>query len=317
VDVSGASKPHRLATPGGDDACPVISHRGHRLAYVEMASHSGIWRLEVPAPGAKAKPPEKFIASTRNDNYPQFSPDGRKVAFESDRSGGDEIWICDPDGTNLVQLTSLGGPNIGPCDWSPDGSRLAFDANIEGHAEAFVMNARGGIPRRMTLSSYSANPSWSRDGHWILFDSSTALPDFCKVPAEGGPPVVVKQKVGWWAPRESPDGKFIYADEDAAGGDTNLVRVPVGGGEKQLVTKSLGDPFGYALVDGGVYFISKPDPKSGYSLQFLNTTTGKARQIISIANPSGGLTVSPDHRWILFAQAETVRSNLMLVENFH
>ena len=115
---------------------------------------------------------------------------------------------------------------------------------------------------------------------------------------------------------ESPDGKFIYADEDAAGGDVNLVRVPIGGGGKQLVVKSLADAFSYALVDGGIYFISKPDPKSGYSLQFLNTTTGKARQIISIGNPSGGLTVSPDHRWILFAQAETVRSNLMLVENF-
>jgi Tol biopolymer transport system component len=193
---------------------------------------------------------------------------------------------------------------------------LTFDAEIEGHAEAYVINATGGNPRRMTSSSYSANPSWSRDGHWILFDSSTALPDFCKVPAEGGPAVVVKQKVGWWAPRESRDGKFIYADEDAAGGDVNLVRVPIGGGEKQLVVKSLADPFTYALVEGGIYFISKPDPKSGYSIRFLNTTTGKIQQIAPVANPSGGLTVSPDHRWILFAQTERAQSNLMLVENF-
>jgi len=317
VGVSGASKPHRLATSGSFSACPTISHRGNRLAYVEIGFHTGIWRLEVPAPDAKAKPPVEFIVSTRNDNYPQFSADGRKVAFVSDRSGSWEIWTCDADGSNLVQLTSLGSPNIGPCNWSPDSSRLTFDAEIEGHAEAYVINATGGNPRRMTFSSYSANPSWSRDGHWILFDSSTALPDFCKVPAEGGPTVVVKQKVGWWAPRESPDGKFIYANQDAAGGAIDLVRVPVGGGEKQLVAKSLGDPFAYALVDGGVYFISKPDPKSGYSLQFLNTTTGKTQQIFSVANPGGGLTVSPDHRWILFAQTERAQSNLILVENFH
>jgi len=142
------------------------------------------------------------------------------------------------------------------------------------------------------------------------------MPDFCKSPAEGGPAVVVKPKAGWWAPRESPDGKFIYADEDGAAGRFNLVRVPIGGTEKQLVVKSLRDPFAYALVGGGIYFISKPDPKSGYFIQLLNTTTGKIQQIASVAPPSGGLTVSPDHRWILFAQMELAQSNLMLVENF-
>jgi len=65
--------------------------------------------MEIPTPGGKAKLAEKFIVSTRNDNLPKFSPDGRKVAFDSDRSGSWEIWICDADGSNLVQLTSLGG----------------------------------------------------------------------------------------------------------------------------------------------------------------------------------------------------------------
>jgi len=318
VNALGASKPQRLATLSGYVAYPAIPRSGNRLAYVEIGFHTGIWRIEIPAPGAKAKPPEKFIASTRNDIYPQFSPDGSKVAFGSDRSGSWEIWTCDADGSNPVQLTSLGAPNIGPYDWSPDSSRLTFGANIEGHFEVYVINASGGNPRRMTSSSYSANPSWSKDGHWILFDSTKEnVGCFCRVPAEGGPAVVVRQKVDWWAPRESPDGKFIYAEENAAGGDINLVRVPIGGGEEQLVVRSLFEPHTYALVDGGIYFTSKPDPKSGYSVQFLNTTTGKIRRIASPENPPWGLTVSPDHRWILFAQAETVRSNLMLVEDFH
>ena len=52
--------------------------------------------------------PERFISSTRDESNPQFSPDGKRVAFSSKRSGAGEIWICDSDGSNPVQLTSFG-----------------------------------------------------------------------------------------------------------------------------------------------------------------------------------------------------------------
>jgi len=321
VDASGTGKPQRLATIGADGANPAVSRRGNRLAYVQGRGDINIWRIEIPTPGGEAKPPQKFISSTRGEYSPQFSPDGKKIAFVSDRSGSDEIWVCDADGSNAVQLTVLGGPGAAMPHWSPDGSRLTFQSNLEGRPEVYVVNASGGSARRMTSSpTFSNNPSWSRDGQWILFDSSTPKPGIYKVPAEGGPPVLVTDK-GGWVPIESPDGKFIYfiTDKDTANG-YSLRRVPTQGGEAQQVLMlhgSIVDLAGYAVVGKGVYFIARRDPKSGYSIQFLNTTTGKIQRIASLERPPGaGLTVSPDRRWILYAQLDQAGSDLMLVENF-
>ena len=51
----------------------------------------------------------KLISSTRVDRDAQFSPDGKKIVFSSNRTGSFEIWICDSDGSNALRLTSLGG----------------------------------------------------------------------------------------------------------------------------------------------------------------------------------------------------------------
>ena len=51
----------------------------------------------------------KLISSTRVDTEAQFSPDGKKIVFSSNRTGSFEIWICDSDGSNAQPLTSLGG----------------------------------------------------------------------------------------------------------------------------------------------------------------------------------------------------------------
>ena len=315
VAASGASQPQRLAAIGENGAYPAISRRGNRLAYAQAMSDVNIWRLEVPTAGGSAKPPQEFIGSTRNDELPQFSPDGKKIAFVSERSGSMEVWVCDADGSNAVQVTHLGGPNIGnPPRWSPDSRRLAFSANIEGPSEVYVVNASGGSPQRLTSPpTYSANPSWSSDGRWILFDTHKV--GIKKVPAEGGPAVLVTDK-GGWGPIESPDGKFIYSTGASADGPT-LLRVPAQGGAAERLLDSPIDGISYAVVGDGIYFIPRRDAKSGDSIQFLHTATGKTQRIASIEKPVGlGLTVSPDHRWILYTQADQAGSDLMLVEDF-
>jgi Tol biopolymer transport system component len=327
VDASGAGKPQRLAAIGANGAYPAISRRGNRLAFAQEQYHENIWRIEIPTPGANANPPQKFIPSRRNDIHPQLSPDGKKIAFVSDRSGSGEVWVCDADGSNVVQLTFLGEPGVGWLDWSPDSRRLTFGATIEGSPAVYVVNASGGSPRRLTFGG----SSWSKDGRWILFDSADGI---CKVPAEGGPAVLVTHPTGcWgprespegkiiyiascWGPRESPDGKFIYLAGNTADGFA-LMRAPVQGGEAQQVLDSLCFGMSYAIEEDGIYFVPRQDPKSGYSIQFLDTATGKIRRIASIGKRwTTSLTVSPDRRWILYSQPDQAGSDLMLVENFH
>jgi Tol biopolymer transport system component/DNA-binding winged helix-turn-helix (wHTH) protein len=315
VGVSGSEKPQQLDTLRDHAILPAISRHSNRLAYAQFTLHSSIWRVEIPTPGGKAKPPEKFISSTRNDYAPEISPDGRKIAFWSERSGKGEIWICNADGSNLAQLTSWGEEVNSRFPWSPDSTRLVFSANIQDHSEVYVMNTSGGNPRRITFTHYAANPSWSTDGQWILFDSTqdNGSTYIYKVPAAGGPAVLVRRNPEFWGPREAPDGEFIYG----IGGSDNtaLVRVPRKGGEKQAVV-NLNSASDYTLVEHGIYFTPRRDANSHYSIKFLNTPNGKIQQVASVENDPLYPTVSPDEHWILYSQNEPGFTNLMLVENF-
>ena len=81
--------------------------------------------------------------------------------------------MCNRDGTNAVQVTSLGGPPCGTPRWSPDGERIVFDSSLNrGQWGIYVVAASGGRPVALTdASSLNAIPSWSHDGKWIYFCS--------------------------------------------------------------------------------------------------------------------------------------------------
>ena len=94
-------------------------------------------------------------------------------------------------------------------------------------------------------------------------------------------------------------------------------RPPVDGGDETQVLESLVSWDGFVVVDAGIYFI--PTPAAGVascSINFLSFATGKIRPVATTDRPAGGLTVSPDGRWILYSQLDQDVSELMLVENF-
>ena len=173
-------KPERLALAGTGVSTPTISRRG-RLIYALWVVDVDIWRLDLPAGRAGAvatTPPVRVISSTRLDHTPQYSPDGKRIAFASDRSGSHEIWVCDRDGSNSVPLTSFGGPYTADPFWSPDGEWIAFGSVLDTRRCTYVIRSGGGAPRRLTNSSAGESPSgWSRDGKWIYFSSDRSGED--------------------------------------------------------------------------------------------------------------------------------------------
>jgi Tol biopolymer transport system component len=286
-----------------------LSRQGRRLAYVRYWRDLNIWRVQIPG-GI----PAPFISSTHSEENPKFSPDGRRIAFRSDRSGNNEIWVCDSDGSNAVQLTAFAGPVTADLNWSPDGRRLAFKSSAHGHGDIYVIDAEGGTPRRLTTEpSDDLMPSWSRDGQWIYFASNRSGTDqIWKMPAAGGAAVQVTRQGGFYS-QESPDGRFLYYGK---GRDptTSLWRMPVAGGEETRVLESVTWWMNFQVVDQGIYFIPAGKPPT---IQFLRFTTGRIEPVTTIAKaPAAGLTVSLDGRTILFTVWEQGGQDLMLVENF-
>jgi Tol biopolymer transport system component len=307
------------------------SSAGHRLAYSRDTSSAGIWRIDLQRPGAKAEP-KRLMASTAPDWNPRFSPDGERVAFASARSGSVEIWVADADGGRLLRLTSLGKDDTaGAPRWSPDGETIAFEAAGEGsvNRDIYVVSAGGGASRRVTSSSsMDILPSWSRDGRFIYFVSNRSGGWQVWKVERGGEALGGSRQVtrrGGFAPTESVDGRYVYFCDRQSGSkapDNALWRVPVAGGDEELVIGSLHSSYGnWDLTDRGIYFVDPKPASSGveWVVQFLAFGHPRATEVARLEHPPvlGGpaLSVSSDGGRILSAQ-QLDDADLMLVEGF-
>jgi eukaryotic-like serine/threonine-protein kinase len=318
ISVSDSEKPVLLAALGKTSYEPTVSRQGNRLVYQVWTWDPDIWRAEVSG-GDRSRPAEKLIASTRQEFNAQYSPDGSRVAFSSDRSGNSEIWVCNGDGSNPVQLTSLESSSGTP-RWFPDGRRIVFDSQKEGQEEIYVIDTETRVPRRLTSDpSDDVTPSVSHDGKWIYFGSTrTGRLEIWRLPAEGGQAVQVTHE-GGAIPFESLDGKKVYYQKKLAASD--VWQVPVAGGEETRVLGPAGQ-LKFAVVADGIYFIEPGPPGyagwiKGNSLKFFSFAKGTAEKVFDIKYlPQIGLSLSPDGRYVLFSQTDPFVCDLMLVENF-
>lgn len=108
-----------------------------------------------------------------NDMFGAFSPDGRQIAFTSDRTGDPEIFVANRDGSGVRQLTAMPGRDAHPA-FSPDGRWLAFQSPRDGgDVQLYVMPAGGGEPRRVVRTTgFCGVPVWSPDGRQLVFQCS-------------------------------------------------------------------------------------------------------------------------------------------------
>jgi Tol biopolymer transport system component len=110
--------------------------------------------------------------NVHNSDHLAWSPDGTKIAFQSDLGEYRNIYVVNADGSNQTNLTHNDGTDVTPA-WSPDGTKIVFaslraNANI---SQLFVMNANGTNPVQLTNNSlYHQYPTWSPDGAKIAFD---------------------------------------------------------------------------------------------------------------------------------------------------
>src|SRR5262245_33479082 len=312
IAVSSAGKSERIAMLEG--LIEELSLRRH-LIYTRLTNDIDIWRAEIPTTGSQSSQPRPLISSTRQDRQPRYSPDGKKISFGSARSGAEEIWIADADGSNPAQLTSFGGPLIGPTSWSPDSQRLVFHARPEGHADIFMIPVNGGTPKRLTTDpSDDVGPNYSHDGRWIYFSSSrSGRLEVWKMPAEGGDAVRITS-TGGISSFASHDGRTLYFRRPNA--ENGIWKTPVEGGEALQVTGPVND-WAFAVGKEGLFYSPAPDFGQKGSIRFVSFATGQSRTVVMTDRPIGGwIGLSPDQRFLLFEYSSRIDRDLMLIENF-
>jgi Tol biopolymer transport system component/DNA-binding winged helix-turn-helix (wHTH) protein len=294
---------------------PAVSRRGYRMAYERVIRSLSIWQLDLTSPSHER--PSLLVASTSDTDQgpgPQFSPDGKKLAYMSDRSGTMEIWVSSRDGSNPFQLTAVGV--AGTPRWSPDSQSIVFDANSPDGPKVLTINLRGGAPQVLTPDKFESEvPSWSRDGKWIYFGSTRGGDDqVWKVPAVGGPPVQVTHQ-GGHAALESPDGKILYYAKNPMA-DPEIWQVPVDGGpETPLSLVRPGTWASWQVVEGGILFVG---PSLGHQavLSLYDFAHQRTTTVAVLGRVPFWLGATPDGRTVAFDQPGQEQAQTMLVDNF-
>jgi Tol biopolymer transport system component len=302
----------------------VASVSRDRLAFIRRLEDVGIYRIGVGGPSQPVR-----VSSRARDYNPDFSPDGRRLAFESDRSGGGpEIWLANADGSNPVQLTRGPGLSQGAPRWSPDSRRIAFDSmDANGQWDIWVIDADGASPRRVTHERADEHgPSWSRDGRFLYFTSKRdGAGDVWRIPVDGGPALRVT-KQGGWLPLESPDGGTLFYLRRLE--DSPLMALPISGApERVLADCAAGD--GFSVSRAGIHYIScstgpprlgraAPGRGAGVWLHLLDPATGRDQVLAELewAWVWGSPATSPDGRTILAARWTIEGADLMMIDNF-
>jgi serine/threonine protein kinase/Tol biopolymer transport system component len=305
VDIWGDHAAQPVEIAGFGSMRPAVAASRDRLVFVKDQDDTDIYRLEV------GRPAERVIASTSKEGNPEFSPDGRRVAFESERTGEHQVWLAKADGSSPVQLTHGPGIMQGSPRWSPDGRRIAFDSKSErGEYSVWTIDADGASPRRLTQGSGDEHlPNWSRDGRFIYFTKGSS--GVWRVPVTGGNRERMTEDGGHTA-SESIDGKTLFFMRNKNEGVRLLALSLVGGPERQIA-ECVGTSI--AVGAAGVYAL---DCWQGAAPLFLrDSETGQGRFLGNLEDASDyGLTVSPDGKTVLYTRRVNSGQDLMMIENF-
>lgn len=316
VPVSGSGKASLIASAGDGALLPAVAPDG-RLAFTQRRKNVSIWTLDLASSSQAGSRLRRWSASSsRIDTHPRFSPDGRRVAFVSTRTGAYQIWVANADGSGAFQLTSIIASLVGLPSWSPDGSTILFHASKDGHYEVYAISAAGGTPRRVMRSgAQDGGATFSADGRWIYFASNRAGgSQIWRMPARGGEAVQWTRE-GAFA-QESLDGRYLYFVKLPQNGQASLWRMPAAGGEETKVLESL---LGYSfdLTESGVYYVDRCGVDGTCPMYLYSFATGRRTALVAASlQGNNGLAVSPDGLTLLRGQVSEIRADLMMLESF-
>jgi hypothetical protein len=179
----------------------------------------------------------RIVTTEGHNARPAWSPDGSRIAFQSDRTGSLDIYTMAADGTDVRPVTAEPTADWG-ASWSPDGARIAFSSDRTGSGDIYTARSDGADVTRLSQSDAGDfNPAWSPDGKRIAFDSAQADGGFevVSMAADGTDLRRLTDAPGSsYLPVWSPDGASIAFDTSRDGDLEVYVMNADGTGQRNL-----------------------------------------------------------------------------------
>ncbi len=277
---------------------PAISPDGRHVAFTCVGD---IWT--VPVEGGTAR---RLTVHEAHDQLPVWSPDGKWIAFSSNRAGNYDVWAIPAAGGEAAQLTFHSATDS-VSDWSPDGVEILFSSQRETTRTSalYAVNVRTGRSRLIRADDVAlSNARFARDGRTIFCTRGgswtrpryrgSGAANLLAVPASGGAGRMLtndERNERW--PMPTADGRSILAISDRSGAP-NVVRFDIGSGRERPITR---------YRDGAVFYPSaSPDGKTvvferDFRLWKLDVGTGAVTELVVYA-PSDYRT-NPERRLTL------------------
>jgi Tol biopolymer transport system component len=290
--------------------------RGERFAFSYSYQDYNIWRYSENGTA------EKWIAASDEDSEPAYSPDGKRIVFRSRRTGFNEFWVCEQDGSKPRQITRLKGRVESP-RWSTDGKQIAFwgvRENEERLAQIFVVPSDGSADAKAVSKGPDAAgvPLWSPDGKWLLYAQAGLWRLPSTLPENAKPEKIADFYVFDSFP--SADGKWIYFTRgyDIKG----LWRMPAEGGqtEPELIpgTEGAGN---YRYLDFAGKAATFIEVGKSKIVRRFDTESGKLQTLFTLPAETElylgprGMAVSPDGRHLLITKLDTRIGDIRMIDN--
>jgi hypothetical protein len=275
----------------------------------ELGAGTGVPRIRTVSDNEPASPMLRTVVADDSGNAgPQFSPDGKRIAYMSTRTGPWQIWISNTDGSNPRQVSfteSAGTPR-----WSPDGRSIAFDAPYDGQTRIFVVQVDGNEQARPIVKGLV--PSFSRDGKWIYFASDqTGDWQVWKAPVGAGAEVQITTN-GGFAALESADGYVYYSKSRYP--QPEICRVPVNGGAESCVLQHLRPRTwaSWAVTRAGIVF-AEDLPSGRPTLSLYDPAKRQVRDLVSLRSAPFWVGASADGKRAIMNDAE--ERQISMVDN--
>ncbi|MDP9158648.1 MAG: protein kinase [Acidobacteriota bacterium] len=291
----------QVTTGAGQDIEVSTSPDSKRLAYATLRQNADIWRLPVlPPAGLPSGDPESLISTTREDSRGAWSPDGKMIAFNSDRAGDMNVWLFSLVDSTTRQLTSGNGGDFQPT-WSPDAKTIVFFSSRSGSPNIWKVAVTSGALTRLTSNAgLSVNPFFSPDGELIAYQSDqSGRLEVWVMKADGSSPRrLTNVGVTGHFMRWSDDGKDVIF-RCTCSGKPAVMRVSVEGS----------DPQPFAEIMGGSHMSFSPDRSRivdvvGHRVLWVSPIkSGKPEKVYEFPDPDVRIDYpvwSPDGKWVLF-----------------